>query len=80
MLLENDGTNWPALVGTTLAIGLTLLAFKYNDRVVFDPVRPHTAHFKGWPLIGSTLAIATSIDRMHDFFLKAFETTGATSM
>ncbi|SAL97997.1 hypothetical protein [Absidia glauca] len=80
MLLENDGTNWPALVGTTLAIGLTLLAFKYNDRVVFDPVRPHTAHFKGWPLIGSTLDIATSIDRMHDFFLNAFETTGATSI
>jgi hypothetical protein len=80
MLLENDGTNWPALVGTTLVIGLTLLAFKYNDRVVFHSVRPHTAHLKGWPLIGITLAVASSVDRMHDFFLKAFETTGATSL
>ncbi|KAI8344757.1 cytochrome P450 [Chlamydoabsidia padenii] len=80
IFMLTDGANTLVLVGSIIVIVLTTLALKYNDRVVFDTIRPYTTHFKGWPLIGSTLTLVTSLDRMHHFHLAAFESTGATNI
>ncbi|KAI8069987.1 cytochrome P450 [Gongronella butleri] len=59
---------------------LALLAFKYNDRVLFDSQRKNTYHHPGRPLIGSTVDVVKNLEQWDDYVHSIFESTDALTL